>query len=246
MLENEPETGGHGLGTVISHQTNLEDSMVGICSGLYGPGMSHSLSNLPRTNSSPAAGLFLTSRSEEFWPECFTEEMILPWIDIFFDRLYPTLPLLDRTVLYRDMICRRHRKDRQYGAMILSLCAFSLIQPVHTQERQSMPSSDNHAKVLLDEALRLHSTADLGENPVLETVLTSFFMFGCLFGLQKHNAAWLKLREAIDVAAILCLQLPEAYTFLSDLERTQRLRVFFVLSVTERYVPVLKPSELEC
>jgi len=240
VLEDESDFAGiHNIEAVEvnrTHQPSIADNMVGIYSPLDSSDIAQSSNPHQVPSNVPAAGYCVSTSSEEFWPACFTEEMILPWIDIFFDRLYPTLPLLDRSCLYRDMICQRHRKDRQYGAMILALCAFSLIQPVHTQERQLMPMSDEYAKVLLDEAFRLHSRSDLGESPVLETVLTSFFMFGCLFGLQRHNAAWLKLREAIDVATILCLQLPEAYTFLSDSERMRRVRIFFVLSVTERLV----------
>lgn len=235
--ESESEITSSNLAT-INHESGLDHNITSICPGLYGPYLSQQLSR-PRMADNvlvpiPSPNNAFLSEEEEFWPACFTEEMILPWIDIFFDRLYPTLPLLDQTCLYRDMICKRHRKDRQYGAMVLSLCAFALIQPVHMQDRESIPSSNNYARMLLDEAFRLHSRPDLGENPVLETILTSFFMFGCLFGQQKHNAAWLKLREAIDVATILCLQLPETYTFLGDRERMQRLRIFFVLSVTER------------
>ncbi|KAH8599672.1 hypothetical protein B0O99DRAFT_682090 [Bisporella sp. PMI_857] len=245
--ESEYEIISSNLGATTNHESSVDHNVISICPGLYGPDLSQPLS-CPRMADNllvPTPNNSLILVLEEFWPAYFTEEMILPWIDIFFDRLYPTLPLLDRTCLYRDMICKRHRKDRQYGAMILSLCAFALIQPVHMQERESISLSNNYARMLLDEAFRLHSRPDLGESPVLETVLTSFFMFGCLFGQQKHNAAWLKLREAIDVATILCIQLPEAYTFLSDLERTQRLRIFFVLSVTERSYALQRNHEIE-
>jgi len=247
LLEDEPTFAGldniEAIRTSGNNRPSIIDSMVGICSAIDTSNIVQSPSRLHIPANLPAPEYSVALTSEEFWPACFTEEMILPWLDIFFDRLYPTLPLLDRTSLYRDMICRRHRKDRQFGAMVLALCAFSLIQPVHTQERHLMPMSSEYARILLDEAFRLHSRSDLGESPVLETVLTSFFMFGCLFGLQKHNAAWLKLREAIDVATILCLQVPEAYTFLSDIERMRRVRIYFVLSVTERLVPICSLNE---
>lgn len=89
---------------------------------------------------------------------------------------------------------------------------------------------------MMHEATKMRSCSDFGENPTIEAVLTSFFLFGCLFGSNQHNAAWLRLREALDLAATLGLNDPNSYLDLSSEEKGQRLRTYLVLSITERCV----------
>ena len=64
------------------------------------------------------------------WPQSIGEESLLPWIDVYFKGLHPTIPILHRPNLYRDMLLRKHHTDPQYGAMLLGLCAFAMTQPV--------------------------------------------------------------------------------------------------------------------
>ena len=57
----------------------------------------------------------------------------------------------------------------------------------------------------------MRMTFDFGENPSLHTVLTSFFLFACLFGSGLHKAAHHRLREAVDLANSLSMHMPQAY-----------------------------------
>jgi hypothetical protein len=131
------------------------------------------------------------------------------------------------------------------GAMILSLCAFSLTQPIDISERPTSSSRSDHAKVLVNEATRMRTSSDFGEHPSIEAVLTSFFLFGYLFGSNQHNAARRRLREAIDLASTLGLNNPATYSDRSTEEKGPWLRTYLVLSVRERYyflayIPILK------
>ncbi|KAJ5246909.1 hypothetical protein N7468_001892 [Penicillium chermesinum] len=170
---------------------------------------------------------------EEFWPSSINEANMIPWIDVYFDRLHPTVPVLSRSSLFTRMICQEHRKNPQFGAMLLSLCAFSLTQPIEINERPTA-SRASQARTMMHEATKMRSCSDFGENPTIEAVLTSFFLFGCLFGSNQHNAAWLRLREALDLASTLGLNDPLSYRDLSGEEKGQRLRTYLVLSITER------------
>lgn len=170
----------------------------------------------------------------DFWPPYIQERNLIPWIDVFFDRLHPTLPVLDRSSLFIRLFQREHRQNPQFGAMILSLCAFALTQPIDIIERPSSSSRADHARVMMTEATKMHSSSDFGENPTVEAVLTSFFLFGFLFGSNQHNAARLRLREAVDLASILGLNDPSTYANRSAEEKGQLLRIYLVLSVTER------------
>ncbi|KAJ5719593.1 hypothetical protein N7493_007171 [Penicillium malachiteum] len=170
---------------------------------------------------------------EDFWPAAINEANMIPWVDVYFDRLHPTVPVLSRSLLFTRMMSHDHRKNPQFGAMVLSLCAFSLTQPIEINERPTA-SRATQARLMMHEATKMRSCSDFGENPTIEAVLTSFFLFGCLFGSNQHNAAWLRLREALDLASTLGLNDPISYRDLSGEEKGQRLRTYLVLSITER------------
>ncbi|KAE8144184.1 hypothetical protein BDV25DRAFT_134889 [Aspergillus avenaceus] len=169
------------------------------------------------------------------WPSSIVEANMIPWIDVYFDRLHPTLPVLNRSSLFIRMLSQEHRRNPQFGSMLLSLCAFSLTQPIEIDERPTSQSRAGQARLMMTEATRMRSCSDFGENPTIEAVLTSFFLFGCLFGSNQHNAAWLRLREALDLAATLGLNDPGSYRDLPSDEKGQRLRTYLVLSITERH-----------
>ncbi|KAH8880197.1 hypothetical protein GQ53DRAFT_670383 [Thozetella sp. PMI_491] len=191
---------------------------------------------------SPTSGDAFASLPESFqvapgrdvWPAMINEESLLPWIDVFFKRLHPTLPILDRATLYHDMLLRKHKTDKQYGSMLLSLCAFAMTQPVQIEEHASLPSRTVQARIMMEEAVKMRVTADFGENPCIPSVLTSFFLFAYLFGNNRHKAAWHKLREAVDLACSLGMQDLTAYEQLAIRDREQWIRTYLVLSVTER------------
>ncbi|PWY78600.1 C6 transcription factor [Aspergillus eucalypticola CBS 122712] len=174
------------------------------------------------------------NETNTLWPSSIVEANMIPWIDVYFDRLHPTLPVLNRSSLFIRMLSQEHRRNPQFGAMLLALCAFSLTQPIEIAERPTSSSRANQARSMMNEATKMRSCSDFGEHPTVEAVLTSFFLFGCLFGSNQHNAAWLRLREALDLAATMGLNNPDSYRDLPSDEKGQRLRTYLVLSITER------------
>ena len=174
-------------------------------------------------------------QSTEIWPNTISQDALLPWIDVYFKRLHPTVPVLSRTVIYQEMLLRTHHHDPHFGAMLLALCAFAMTQPVQIHEVASTPSRSVQARMLLEESIKMRMTVDFGENPSVYMILTSFFIFACLFGNDKHKAAHHRLREAVDLANSLSMHMPQAYDRLDVETREQWLRTYLVLSVTERY-----------
>ena len=172
--------------------------------------------------------------SVEFWPASISQEALLPWIDVYFKRLHPTVPVLNKTMVYQEMLLRKHHHDPQFGAMLLALCAFAMTQPVQIHEVASTPSRSVQARMLLEESIKMRMTVDFGEDPSVHMILASFFIFACLFGNGSHKAAHHRLREAVDLANSLNMHLPQAYDNLSAETREQWLRTYLVLSVTER------------
>jgi hypothetical protein len=129
---------------------------------------------------------------------------------------------------------REHRHNAQFGAMLLSLCAFALTQPIDISEQATSSTRATQARLMMNEATKMRSSSDFGENPTIEAVLTSFFLFGCLFGSTQHNAARLRLREAVDLALMLGLNDPSSYQDVSSEDKGQRLRTYLVLAITDR------------
>lgn len=172
--------------------------------------------------------------SVEFWPNSISQEALLPWIDVYFKRLHPTVPVLSRTMIYQEMLLRKHQHDHQFGAMLLAMCAFAMTQPVQIHEVASTPSRSVQARMLLEESIKMRMTIDFGESPSVHMILASFFIFACLFGNGLHKAAHHRLREAVDLANSLSMHLPQAYDSLDSETREQWLRTYLVLSVTER------------
>jgi len=163
----------------------------------------------------------------------FSEADVMPWINIFFDRLYPTLPIVNRFSLYRDIVAGRQSHDTDFAAMVLSLSALALVQPVLREEYESMPSRIALATKMLQAAMRSRMYT-FGENLTVVAVVASFFMFAALFGMGHQNAAWLRLRETVECGKLIGLHRPDTYRFLDRDEKGQRFRLFLILSVTER------------
>ncbi|PTB35042.1 hypothetical protein M441DRAFT_63060 [Trichoderma asperellum CBS 433.97] len=168
------------------------------------------------------------------WPSYISEASLIPWMDVYFDRLHPTMPVFNRSTLFTKIYLQEHRHNPLFGSMILALCAFAITQPIFISERPTSSSRERQAKLLMNEAMKMRSSFDFGESPTLEAVMTSFFLFGSLFGTNQHNAAWLRLRETIDLAQTMGLDDSNAYQGDLGEETGQKLRAYMVLFITER------------
>lgn len=157
----------------------------------------------------------------------------------FFTHLYPTMPILHQEQL-SQIISEISCSEEAY-CLVSSLSAFILIQP--GIELKTTHSADGHLDsstnvtlggVLVDEVLRIRKAYDYVEFPTVASVITSFFLFGCYFGLNKHNTAWFHLREATASAQLLGMQ-DETYYLSGDIvEDSRRKRLFWLLFITER------------
>jgi len=172
-----------------------------------------------------------------------TQELIEGCTDFFFTQMYPTMP-----ILYRDQI-RQTVSDMSHSVeaycLITAFCAFMLIQPgivLKTgqlmEESSSSITNPKLGNVLMEESVRMRKGYDYVESPTVNTVITSFFLFGCCFGLNKHNTAWFHLGEATALAQILGMQDENTYLFDNVIETSRKRRLFWLLFVTERQVTI--------
>jgi len=169
------------------------------------------------------------------WPAEVDEASLLPWLDSYFKRLSPIVPVLSHIAVYEAMLLGRHRSDRDLGAMILSMCSIVMIQAVYTEEAAHLDERTKTAKLWMQHSARMRSTWDFGQDPTIETILTSFFLFGCLFSNGQQRAAWHQLRLAVDMSCQIGLDQPDVYLLKTKQEREQRIRIYLSLAVTERY-----------
>lgn len=201
----------------------------------------HSLANvtghppIPQ-HASPASSSNVLAVPASGWPSVITDENLIRWLDIYFERLYPTLPILKRSSVFARLLAQEHRTNPDFGAMLLSLSAFGLIQPVRVSEQRSTSSSSRQQMVdlLLMESVRMRTVVDFGQSPTMDMIFTSVFLFACLFQKGQHNAAWLRMREAVELGCIFGLDKFDCYLNCSPEQKQQRLRVYYLLSVTER------------
>lgn len=181
------------------------------------------------TNTPPA----ITTFEDTAWPAAISHNDILRWIDVYFDRLYLTLPVVNRTALYQDLMLGRHKEDADFSSMILSICALAITQPVLREEYEFMPARRELATKMLQAALSLRRF-DFGENVTVQGAIASFFIFATFFGMGMHKAAWLRLRESVECGKLLGLHQPQAYDGLDTQVKGQRFRFLLILAVTER------------
>lgn len=167
-------------------------------------------------------------------------DVIQRCVEFYYTRKYPIWPILPRNRI-NNAISQMSTNAEMYS-MIVALCA-AIISSQQPDPKPgsppatfdglpiSCPSSDD----LVKEANRARQFCDYTETPSLFTVHTSFFLFGALFNLDKHNSAWFHLREAITL--IQTLRFHDETTYLLPSMAADAIwarRMFWLLFITER------------
>jgi len=124
--------------------------------------------------------------------------------------------------------------------MIAALCAYVMIQsnmtvPPALLQRPELAQMTNVSigHVLLEESVAARKALNYVEKPTHLSVLTSWFYYGCYFGLGKDNSAWSYLREATTQAQLLGMHDEEIYK--SDpLDISRRRVLYWLLLNAER------------
>ena len=178
-------------------------------------------------------------------PACFRRpgllsmEMITACVEYFFTKLYPTQPILHRQKV-GETIGLMDTSIEAY-CLVVSLCAYMMIQPNMVLpsgafDGLEIPPQSNVqvGHILTQELLRVRRSYDFIESPSAWTIITSFFLFGINFCLDKHNTAWFHLREATTLSQIMGLHDEASYNMPDFIESSRLRRLFWLLFVTER------------
>lgn len=171
-------------------------------------------------------------------PGLLTQDMINTCIDFFFNNMYTTVPILHRGRLEQQS--RFVDRDVETYCLFTALCAFMMIQPGmpipgDPLGLDSMPGANMMTgTMLLEETLRVRKGYDHLETPTLNSLVTSYFLFACYYGIDTHTKAWFHLREATTLAHILNMNKEETYMSFDPIESSRRRRLYWLLFVTER------------
>lgn len=169
--------------------------------------------------------------------------ILLAHVNVYLKYLFPIMPVVRGEELCVDCQHPERLSPRRY-AFLASLCAATHIQlkldganPIPASVRlQSM--DDLHSLVsgdkLLSEAVRARQECDIVEDISIETLLTSFFLFGSYGNLDKQSHAWFYLCQATSMAFSLGLHRESTYAKFNPEEAEERRRVFWLLFITER------------
>ncbi|MCJ1391205.1 hypothetical protein MMC18_004067 [Xylographa bjoerkii] len=156
----------------------------------------------------------------------------------FFENFYHTMPILDQSRMEQTL--KEIDTRTEAYCLVGSICSFVVIQPdFHVQTTGDRPRTISMRRVvaqclrLVEETLRVWNSYDHKDNPTLTDVLIAFFLSAAYFGLEKANAAWIHLREAITLAQLLGMHDEGTYKR-GDVDGDIRRRLFWLLYISER------------
>lgn len=175
----------------------------------------------------------VSCQSEDAPP--LSDVSLIPILALYFERIHPIMPIFTRSWLFSRIDKSHHITDTHFGAMLISLSSAVLVQPTQIgNTRRVKKSNIQRARKLLEQCTRIHCSSTLGDMPSIDAIMTSFYMFVCLSSIGHDDAAWLRLSESVTLGQLLKLHDPSAYEHIDDEERERRLRVYWLLTVTER------------
>lgn len=161
----------------------------------------------------------------------------LPYVQLFFEHLFPIMPVLDRlTYLDSDLLRGQDPLPPGDYALLTALAAATTVQLNCSPGCPSLDGSASPADVLVRNCLDVRIRADYIKDPNTSTVITSFFLFAYFGNTEQHAKAWYYLQEAITFAEGLDLNDEQANAGLGDAAVQWRRRLFWLLFITERYV----------
>lgn len=184
----------------------------------------------------PARGRFLRT------PDLLPSPLIGLCAELFFTQLGSTVPILTpesvrhaaATAAARNVEAGEEAGEEAY-CFTCAFCAFVILQ-TGGPDRSLMPlvdanqSASSYGQLLLREALSARSHLDLLVLPTLQTVVLTFFIYGCHSALGKHRKAWYYLREATTLYTSATMDCGDEV-----LDDTFS-RLFWLLLISERFV----------
>ncbi|KAK9367924.1 hypothetical protein V1509DRAFT_565564 [Lipomyces kononenkoae] len=169
----------------------------------------------------------------------FDSATIYSLVNSYAWRMSKHYPLVDSVSLLARLGANDYIHNRDFRALVHSICAFVLLMPIFKRDdtlrdTQAFRERTQLVKILMNDAIAIRNMGPSNlENPSVDIVLTSFFLFKCLENLHLLRAAWFRLREAVSLAEILAVQSPGYDETSTVVEQGKRTILYRILAVTE-------------
>ena len=96
-------------------------------------------------------------------------------------------------------------------------------------------TSRENSRLLTDfAAMRVRKGHEPSQEPEICTIYASFFFYRCQSALDRQDAAWIDLRQAVTFAHVLNLHKEESYMTGDPDDRFTKRNLFWTLFVAER------------
>lgn len=174
-------------------------------------------------------------------PGLLTGKIVKVCVDYFFENMYATTPILDRTQVEQQISCME--TDRDVYCMLASLCAFVTLQPglvlpdmLDGEGQNLAPEFVNLAssQLLMEEALRVRKGLEYLDNITYNGLVTNFFFLGCCYAFEMHDKAWCYLREATTMIHLANMTDDSQLQAYSPGDSARRRRLFWLFYAHER------------
>lgn len=156
------------------------------------------------------------------------------YLDIYKDSLYTTWPIV-RIDSLKSRLNDRPTIDYESYALAAALSAATIVQlKLSRNEAMTEKADVMEGEDFVKECLRHRNQCNYQNSISIDLLLTSLFLHMYYANTGQMNAATFALREAITYADLLRFGDPTTLESVCRDERELRLRVFWVLFVTER------------
>lgn len=173
-----------------------------------------------------------------FWPSssmgphrpCIPISAYTRYIEIFRERLRAIWPVVDCDALLLTLV--QHVDDYETRSLAAAVCAAVIAQLRLPEHMQIVNGVSSHQFALDSEYFR--TLFNYRETFTISSVIIPFFLHMYYANTQKLRTSGLLLRECVSFAQGMRLDQPFTYSGLERAERALRLRVFWILFVSER------------
>lgn len=178
-------------------------------------------------------------------PRRLPSQFLRRHVQSFLRHMFPIWPVVRANKTLADCLDPDSLPLKRY-CFLTALCAAASVQlnleSTPCELEVDGPADERHEcyprltpDYLLSEVLRLRSTLDIAEQPDLDALLTSCFLFSAYANLERHNQAWFYLSQSISLALTLKLHDEQAYSRMAYDDAQLRRRIFWLLFILERY-----------
>ena len=161
------------------------------------------------------------------------DDLIKEALQNYYLRFHPIRPITNQTSVLSRLAKQEHMQSPSFAALILSLSALALV---------TKSGNNQKASWMMEQAMTLHNSLDLGSDISLDTLATSMSISAFLGATKGRDVGYYRLRESCTLAQLLRLDHPSTYEALSMADRQVATTCFWLLVLAERSHALFQPT----